>query len=223
MVTLKRRFRNGLFYRVGYTYGKSIDDASQNGASSNGGYNGAQDVRNLGLERGRSDWDTRHSLKMTISAESPFRRNLLTRGWQIALTGRMGSGQPFTPVVANSSIDRGEADRPDRLANGSLANPAVARWFDVSAFVPVPTGSYRVGTSGRNILDGPGYAQANVALSRLFHVMEKHSLQVRWELFNVTNRTNFLLPNASVDVAAGGSISSAYDARIMQFGLKYIF
>ena len=223
MVTLKRRFRNGLFYRLGYTYGKSIDDASQNGAGSNGGYVGAQDSHNLSLERGRSDWDTRHSLKMTVSAESPFRRSLLTRGWQIALTGRFSSGQPFTPVVANSSIDRGEADRPDRVGRGDVTNPTPARWFDVSAFVPVPTGSYRVGTSGRNILDGPGYAQANIAFSRNFHVREKSSLQLRWELFNLTNHTNFLLPNTSVDVAAGGSISSAYEARIMQFGLKYSF
>ena len=223
MVTLRRRFRNGLFYRVGYTYGKSIDDASQNGAGSNGGYVGAQDARNLSLERGRSDWDTRHSLKLTVSVESPFRRNLLTRGWQIALTGRMASGQPFTPVVANSSIDRGEADRPDRLAAGSVANPTPTRWFDVSAFLPVPAGSYRVGTSGRNILDAPGFASANISLSRSFAMREKQSLQVRWEVFNATNHTNFLIPNTSVDVAAGGGISSAYDARIMQFGLKYVF
>jgi hypothetical protein len=223
MVTLKRRFRNGLFYRVGYTYGKSIDDASQNGAGSNGGYIGAQDARNLRLERGRSDWDTRHSLKMTVSAESPFRRNRLTRAWQIALTGRMSSGQPFTPVVANSSIDRGEADRPDRIATGSLPNPTPALWFDTKAFVPVPTGSYRVGTSGRNILDGPGYAQTNVALSRLFRLNERHSFQLRWELFNATNHTSFLLPNTSVDVPAGGGITSAYDARIVQFGLRYLF
>ncbi len=223
MVTLKRRFRNGIFYRVGYTYGKSIDDASQNGAGANGGYIGAQDARNLRLERGRSDWDTRHSLKMTVSAESPFRRNRLTRDWQIALTGRISSGQPFTPVVANSSIDRGEADRPDRIARGDLPNPTPALWFDTKAFVPVPTGSYRVGTSGRNILDGPGYAQVNAALSRQFRLDERRSFQLRWELFNVTNHTNFLLPNTSVDVAAGGGITSAYDARIMQFGLRYLF
>lgn len=223
MVTLKRRFRNGLFYRVGYTFGKSIDDASQNGAGSNGGYVGAQDARNLSLERGRSDWDTRHSLKMTVSAESPFRRKWLTRDWQLALTGRMSSGQPFTPVVANSSIDRGEADRPDRIANGALANPTPALWFDTKAFVPVPTGSYRVGTSGRNILDGPGYVGLNVALSRQFRLNERRSFQLRWEVFNVANHTNFLLPNTSVDVAAGGGISSTYDARVMQIGLKYLF
>jgi len=223
MVTLKRRFKNGLFYRVGYTFGKSIDDASQNGAGSNGGYVGAQDARNLSLERGRSDWDTRHSLKLTLSAESPFRRNWLSKDWQIALSGRMSSGQPFTPVVANSSIDRGEADRPDRLLNGALANPTPTLWFDPKAFSPVPTGSYRVGTSGRNILDGPGYGSVNVALSRQFRVGEHRSFQLRWEVFNVTNHTSFLLPNTSVDVAAGGAISSAFDARIMQIGLKYLF
>ena len=157
------------------------------------------------------------------TAESPFRRNWLSRGWQFALTGRMSSGQPFTPVVANSSIDRGEADRPDRIATGYVANPTPALWFDTKAFVPVPAGSYRVGTSGRNILDGPGYAQANVSLSRQFRLNERRSIQLRWEVFNVTNHTNFLLPNTSVDVPAGGGITSANDARIMQVGLKYLF
>ena len=57
----------------------------------------------------------------------------------------------------------------------------------------------------------------------MFHIRERGSLQVRWEVFNVTNHTNFLLPNTSVDVAAGGGISSAQDARIMQFGMKYFF
>ncbi len=223
MVTLRRRFRNGLFYRASYSFGKSIDDASQNGAGSNGGYVGAQDARNLSLERGRSDWDTRHSLKFTLSAESPFRTNSLLRGWQIALTGRVSSGQPFTPVVANSSITAGEPDRPDRLANGSLANPTAAAWFDVKAFAPLAIGSFRPGTSGRNILDGPGYAQINTALSRLVRIRERQAFQFRSEVFNTTNHTNFLLPNTSVDVAAGGSITSAYDARIMQFGLRYLF
>ena len=223
LVTLRRRFRNGIFYRVSYTFGKSLDDASQNGAGSNGGYIGAQDARNLHLERGRSDWDTRHSLKLTFSAESPFRQNALTRGWQIALTGRIASGQPFTPVVANSSIANGEPDRPDRLANGALANPTPAAWFDVKAFAALAIGSFRAGTSGRNILDGPGFAQINTALSRLFRIKERHAFQVRWELFNAANHTNFLLPNTSVDIAAGGGITSAYDARIMQFGVRYLF
>ncbi len=223
MVTVRRRFQNGLFYRVGYTFGKSIDDASQNGAGSNGGYVGAQDARNLSLERGRSDWDTRHSLKLTLSAESPFRKNRLARQWQIALTGRISTGQPFTPVVANSSIANGEPDRPDRLANGGLANPSQAQWFDVKAFAALAVGTYRVGTSGRNILDGPGYGQINASLSRMFRINEHHAFQFRWEVFNATNHTNFLLPNTSVDVAAGGAITSASDARIMQFGLRYMF
>lgn len=223
LISLRRRFQNGLFYRVSYTFGKSVDDASQNGAGSNGGYVGAQDARNLSLERGRSDWDTRHSLKLTFSAESPFRANRFLRAWQIALTGRISSGQPFTPVVANSSITAGEPDRPDRLANGGVANPTPTQWFDIKAFAALPIGSFRPGTSGRNILDGPGYGQVNTALSRLFKIGDRKAVQFRWEVFNVTNRTNLLLPNTSVDVAAGGAITSASDARIMQFGLRFVF
>ena len=40
---------------------------------------------------------------------------------------------------------------------------------------------------------------------------------------HVSNHTNFLLPNTAVDGVGGGAIISAYDARIMQLGLRYLF
>ena len=91
----------------------------------------------------------------------------------------MRSGQPFTPRVSNAVLDNGEANRPDRIGNGKLSNPTPERWFDTSAFVPVPLGAFRFGNSGRNILDGPGQVNMNLALSRRFRVYESHAFQLR--------------------------------------------
>ena len=49
-----------MFYRINYSYSKSIDEASQMQGNSEGGFNGALDSRNLSLERARSDWDRGH-------------------------------------------------------------------------------------------------------------------------------------------------------------------
>ena len=104
-------------------------------SSSDGGYSGAQDSRNLGLERGRSDWDRRHAFTMSFVTELPlFSHNRWLKGWQLAGTGRAYSGQPFTPQVANVNLNLGEANLPDRIANGRLDSRSPERWFDIAAF-----------------------------------------------------------------------------------------
>ncbi len=224
IVSVRKRFANGFFYRASYVFSKSIDLASELAGSSSGGYAGAQDSRNLSLERGRSDWDSRHVFTMNFTYEMPKGSGRLLRGWQLAGSGKMRSGQPFTVRVSNANLDQGEANRPDRIANGRLSNPTPERWFDASAFVPVPLGAYRFGNSGRNILDGPGQVNLNASLSRRFRLFERHTLQLRVESFNLTNHTNFYrMPATAVDSPGVGTITSALAARTMQLALRYQF
>ena len=222
VVTLRRNFRNGIFYRASYTYAKSIDDASQISGNSAGGYPGAQDPRNLKLDRGRSDFDVGHSFLMSFSAVSPW-KNAATKGWTLSGSGRAYTGMPFTPRTSNFDLATGEANRPDRIRKGSLDNPTAQRWYDVSAFPLVPTNAFRFGTAGRNILDGPGFMALNFALARRWTTSEHTSLQFRWEVFNAANHTNFNLPENMVNAANAGSIITAADSRQMQFGLKFHF
>jgi hypothetical protein len=223
ILTIRRRIASGAFVRVNYVYSKSIDDASQISGNSAGGYPAAQDARNVRLERGRSDFDNRHTFTMNFNYELPFRQNEWTRGWQVSGTGRIYSGQPFTPRVSNVQLDQGEANRPDRIAKGVLDNPTPDLWFDLRAFPVVPLGAFRMGNAGRNVLDGPGFVGVNFALLKRVRVAEGHSLQFRWEVFNVANHANLLLPNNNVNAAQGGTITEASAPRSMQLGLKYIF
>lgn len=223
MFTLRKRFASGLFYRLNYTFSKSIDDASQLSASAAGGYRfGAQDSRNLKAERGRSDWDTGHAVTMSFAWQPPLTGRLL-KGWQLAGSGRAYTGQPFTPIVGQSDANLGEANRPDRIAKGTVDNPSPERWFDVAAFPPVARGSFRFGNSGRNILDGPGFVAMNASLSRRFTLREHVGLQFRWEVFNITNHANFELPVNVVDQRNAGIIAGADPGRLMQFAVKVQF
>src|SRR5262249_2513846 len=194
ILSIRKRFEQGLFFRFNYTYGKSIDTASGLNYAGDGGFASAQDARNLNSERGRSDFDIRHVASLNFTYELPFRKNVLVRGWQLAGTGRFYSGQPFTPQLSNGNISQGEPTRPDRVRDGSLANASPERWFDIGAFPVVPLNAFRFGNSGRNILDGPGYAGLNLAASRRFRFGERATLQFRWEVFNATNHANLQLP-----------------------------
>ncbi len=223
-VSVRRRLARGFFYRASYVFGKAIDDASAISSSgmSDGGYSGAQDARNLSLERGRGDSDIRHNVMLSFVYETPF-HSLLLKGWQFAGSGRLRSGQPFTPAVSGAQMDQGEANRPDRIAFGTVPNPSPEQWFDIAAFPLVPAGSYRFGTSGRNILDGPGNVSVNIALMRKFQVREKSYFQFRWEVFNVSNHTNFDLPEKTVNTVTSSTITSAGAARTMQIALRFLF
>jgi hypothetical protein len=220
ILTVRKRFQNGLFFRANYTYGKSIDENSGLNYAGNGGYQGAQNSANLNGERGRSDFDIRHVFSMNFAYLLPFTRNQLVRGWQLAGSGVAYSGQPFTPQISGTR-DQGVATRPDRIGNGALANPSVNDWFDLNAFNLSPAGQF--GNSGRNILDGPGTLAINLSLSKQFYFGERTALQLRWETFNLTNHPNFNLPNDVIDKAGAGTITGAKDPRIMQLGARLQF
>jgi hypothetical protein len=97
------------------------------------------------------------------------------------------------------------------------------------------------GYMGRNILTGPGRINTDLALLKNFQLPwfagEHSTLQLRVETFNTFNHTQFKYINAGcngdtpfgVQCGSGngnnsnGFVSAAWDPRIMQFGLKFIY
>ncbi len=222
-VTLRRRFHRQLFLRATYTFSKSIDESSNTGGTVQYNFGNAQDAYNLRGERGRSDFDIGHAFATSFIWSPVLSRRAALRNWQIAGTGTMYTGQPFTPKIANFNFANGEASRPDRLGKGALPSPSVDQWFDRTAFPVVPVGAFRFGNSGRNILDGPGAFNLNASLSRRFKFEHQRALQWRMEMFNLPNHPNFNLPENRVDIISGGTISRVKSNRTMQMGLRFEF
>ncbi len=222
--TFKRRFVHGFFYTFNYTYSKSIDDDSLFNAMSLGGTTGLPNPACPSCNRGRSDWDMGHMFTSSFSWESPA-HNMLLKGWQLAGTSRLNTGNPFTPLNVGANQQLGQSQLPNRIAKGTVPNPSPNQWFDVADFPVVPNGSYGVfGNSGRNILDGPGSIIVNQTLYRNFRFHERDTLQFRWEVFNILNHPNFQLPVNNVAAANAGTLTSVVNpGRQMQFGLRLTF
>jgi hypothetical protein len=93
--------------------------------------------------------------------------------------------------------------------------------------VNLATGATRFGAEGRDVLIGPGLAQADVSAGKntRFGKEERFNLQFRWEAFNFLNRANYNQPASVVNVTSPrfGSITSAQRAREMQFGMRLEF
>ncbi|MEZ5356453.1 MAG: TonB-dependent receptor [Bryobacteraceae bacterium] len=222
-VTLRRRFNRQLTIRASYTFAKSIDESSNTGGTIQYNFSSAQDSRNLKGERGRSDFDIGHAFAGLVTWEMKFSRHVLLRNWQISATSTIYTGPPYTPRLGTFDYTNGGASRPDRIGKGTVARPTVDEWFDRAAFPEVPLGAYRFGSSGRNILDGPGTININTGLSRRFRLRESRAVQFRFETLNMPNHPNFNLPENRVDIISGGTITRAKDNRTINLGLRFEF
>jgi hypothetical protein len=154
--------------------------------------------------------------------------NKLIGGWQLNTITVLQTGNPL--VVRGASNNR--ADRPNSTGkSAALSNPNANEWFDVTAFVNPPL--YQLGNVGRTLPDvrAPGTFNMDLSVIKDTRLWERASLQFRAEAFNWINHVNLGLPNVTFVPGANGTnqsgsfgtISSARDARIIQFGLKLIF
>ena len=239
-VKFQQRLSSGLSVLSSYTLGKSTDDVS-NFFSSAGDPNFPQDSNNPEAEHGRSNFDVRHRFSLSFSYDLPFGRGrpfLAERGWvsrllenwQFASIVTLQSGRPFTvallPEIDNSNTGRaalgfGANDRPNLVGDPSVSDPSANRWFDTGAFAFPPFGSF--GDAGRNIVEGQGFQNVNVALLKHVPLREGVRLQFRLEAFNAFNHVNFDLPDSFLGSPTFGRILSSGTQRRLQLGLKLLF
>jgi hypothetical protein len=227
-VQVNRSFAHGLSYAASYTLSKSIDDASDTGATV-AESNVPQNVYNLGAERALSSFDHRHRFvgnaiyAFPDVTAGPRSLRTIGSGWRLNGIITLQSGSPFTPILSTdvANIGSGPAQRPNISCNPNVWNHTQTEWFNTACFsLPAP---YTFGNSGRNTVFGPGYADVDAGLDRDIHLSRGMRAQLRWEVFNLFNRTNFDTPNRMFGSPNFGRIFSAEPAREMQFGIKFLF
>jgi hypothetical protein len=198
--------------------------------------------------RARSSFDRPHNLQVGWVAELPFGAGkpfasegiakLLLGGWQLNGIFSRYSGTPFTVTASGTSLNA-----PGNLQTADQVLPEVRvlggtgpgqSYFDPLAFRSVT--DVRYGSSGLNILRGPGVVNLDLGLFREFRVGDQLRIQVRAEAFNATNTPHFNNPGANVSSmrlnadgtvnALGGftEITSARpDERQIRLGVRVAF
>ena len=226
----EQRVARGLAFSTSYTLSRAIDDASDPGATTFE-TNLPQDVRNMAAERALASFDHRHRFVGTIAYNLPNLapaaggwRAALASGWRLNAIATFQSGAPFT---VNLGVDRanvgpGPAQRPDAVCDSNQNAPHTPdQWFDTGCFA-LPA-AFTFGSAGRNTVLAPGYADVDVAVAKDVRLPDGARLELRWETFNVSNRTNFDVPNRIFGTPNFGRIFSALPARQMQLGIKLRF
>ncbi|MEX2262147.1 MAG: TonB-dependent receptor [Bryobacteraceae bacterium] len=226
-VKLERRFSSGLSFLTHYTFAKSLDISSQVNEE-------IRDFYNPRLSKGRSLSDIRHRAVFSATYVLPLGtgKRYLSKGvashvlgnWQTNTIVNLQSGFGYDVSVGgdpcNCAASSQTADQVGDPHTGFTRSREM--WFNTAAFARPPAG--RFGTSGRNILDGPGQATVDFSLFKIVQVKEGMRVQIRGEFFNLFNRVNFGVPGSNVATPATyGIIQSARDARIVQVAIRLVF
>jgi len=258
-ITIRQRLR-GLLWDLNYTFSHSLDDAS--GLQANGSFAGASFLLNPLNQRtnyAASGFDIRHQINVNAVYELPFGRgkmfgggvnkamDMVIGGWQLSGIFRWNTGLPVSGPFDNGHwatnwqissgmmltrnitpcVTKGSTSQSPKLFGGCQT------YVYQSFRSPLPG---EVGT--RNIIRLPGYVNADMGLSKSFTMPynEKHKLQLRWEVFNVTNTQRL--------TGVGGTTASVIDPstnnslppsnwfnltgiqgspRVMQIGFRFEF
>jgi len=219
--------------RVGYTYGKSIDQASNLGEQLN--------PLSPRSTRAISAFDVKHNFVASYAVQLPFdtlfrRKNRLTNGWNLSGVTRFGTGFPVTLFddsdnsllgtlgngVNNYLLDTPEYNGARLHLNMNPRNRRPA--FNTSAFSREKLG--RLGNSSRRFFFGPGFSNFDMSLAKALRITESKSLEFRVEAFNVFNHAQFYQPGSvdgEVNDPHSGSIISAAAPRLLQLATRLTF
>ncbi|AXC14155.1 Oar protein [Acidisarcina polymorpha] len=227
---------------LAYTYGHSIDDASDGGAGIE-----VPNAYNPQMSLASSNFDETHVLEASLVYDLPFftKPGLLHStlgGWQISdLTG-FQTGTPFSVTNSVNADNAGTGNSvtsvqsyPDVIGNihgpAAIRHPAGQlgpRLYNSDAYAPPQGLTY--GDAGRNILRLPHRTNFDMGLFKNFAVHEDMHFEFRAEAFNIFNHTQFSAINTTACYGAANcagdsflTASAAHNARILQLAGKFVF
>jgi hypothetical protein len=225
--------------QVAYTWSKAMDP-------STGGDNGdlatvSNPYAGWKFDYGPSQFDRTNILLSEFVYDIPFLRhsqNRFTRtviaGWTVSGIVTVESGLPVNLLLGGNQGSNGipnATNRPDTSAVATYPH-TVSQWFNPASFADPAVGSF--GNVGFDSIRGPGRDNWNLSLIKNFMLNEERGsrLELHVESFNTWNHTQFNNVgnsfsgfNATTGLPNGqfGQVTSAFDPRVFQIGLKLFF
>jgi hypothetical protein len=210
------------------------------------------DPLNPQLSYALSDFDRRHQFNSDFLVDLPFGTghfiggdaspalNSIIGGWHVSSIVVVASGRPWN-FTASDRFNRHFAGRDQPMVIAPIPFELTKQGGSVF-MIPGTTAdrasiakldfanSYPGGSVARNQGQGPGFWNADLAVTKVFplsRIRESAKLQFRWEAFNVFNHPNFSVPSDAGNIAAGGTLGQITTTqgteRVMQFSVRIEF
>jgi hypothetical protein len=224
---VRGRFARSLDYQAAYTYSSARDDVSDVFDLA-GAYALPQDGHNLSAEWGPANFDVknRFTYDLTYTAshllEGPAK---IFNRFRFGSTGQFFTGQPFTVnSIFDVNLDGNLTDRLNTtngiVQTGNRAQP-IALTTNNTLSLLAPFGQN--GQVGRNSFRAGNVLELDLSVMRSFAVRSKR-LDLRLDVFNFVNRSNFGVPVRTLEAAGFGKVTRTITpGRRMQLSVKYVF
>lgn len=243
----RQRFGAGLQADLNYTYSKSLDITSQSERlNTSGATNYAQILNTWNPNQlyGVSDYDATHQINANYVWDLPFGRGKkfassvgritdeFIGGWVTTGIVRWTSGFPFLMdngayYPTNWDIE-GWASQIAKIPSRAAARGHLTQRFADPAAVFASFDHALPGESGtRNPFRGDGYFSWDTGLDKTFAIREAIKVQIRWEMFNVTNSVRFDSHSISATLDNpqnfGQATALLTNKRLAQFAIRLEF
>ncbi len=251
--TVRKRWSDGLTMDFNYTFGRSVDLASQ--AESGGSFSGV--IQNAWFPQQQwadSNYDARHIFNVYAIYQIPVGkgRKYLTNanrfvdgvlgGWQLAPTVQWSSATPTSvgdgsnwatnwEITANATqiAPVSNSLTLNGLPASGTSAPSPNLFSNASAVFKAFTFTLPGDSGDRSNIRVPGPYAVNLGVSKEFSLFTlhdvTHKLQLRGEAFNLTNTA--VMSGVSLNIGSAtsfGKFSSQLGSpRQMQFALRYSF
>jgi hypothetical protein len=236
-----RRVARGLTFGVAYTWSRTLTDSPTDRSTA------PYDTYNRHLDYGPANFSRNQIFVASYVYDLPFYQaqqgfvGHLAGGWELSGITTFESGVPLTitqnfdpfnsirqGLIAGQTFPDGigidpsaVSPRPDVVSGQTVTGPKTAQeWFNTGAWA-VAKGHF--GSSGRGIVNGPGFNNWDLAAIKNIKISERFSTQFRAEFFNAFNHTSFLGVSTNVNSSLFGQVTSVHDPRIIQLGMKLNF
>lgn len=230
-VEMRGRFAGALQLNASYVFSDARDDVSE-AFELAGSSSLPQNSLNPNGERAAANFDIRH--RGTVSAiydADSLKAKLSGMGWmlsgmQVALIGRVQTGQPFTVnSVYDVNLDGNLTDRLNTTTGltmtGDGRQPIVVQTTDLTGLLAA-TGAD--GTVGRNSFRAGSLATFDLAVSKAIQFSSSKRFVIRADMFNLLNRANFGIPVRWLEAPAfGRAVNTVTPGFRLQFSVKLEF
>ena len=209
-IGLTRRFRSGLSGGLQYQYSRNEGTTQGSNEAAT-----ASNTFDYNTEFGTNPTDLPHSFNGSLVYMLPF-NGPIVGGWRVGGILNARSGVPINVTIARpdtvpvngvtvTNIPGGNSrgtQRPDLVAGVNPYLKDGVRWLNPAAFAAPMPGTF--GNLPRNYLRGPEFWQLDMNISKDVRFSANQGLQLRLDLFNITNRLNYESPAAGLPAGTVG-------------------
>jgi hypothetical protein len=222
LLSVQRRLKNNLSVLSNWTISKCLSDPVTTEITGPT----IVDPNNPGLDYSYCASDRRHVVNISVVARTPDFSNGAMRAifseWQVSPIVRWQTGDrsSVTTGVDNALTGMG-AQRAVQVLDDPYGSGAPDNYLNRAAFASPAAGTYS--SLKPFTIVNPARLTDDLALARNLRLGDSRNIQLRWEIFNLLNHTNFNAPVTALNSANFGKITTAQDPRIMQFAVKFDF